>query len=101
MADATLHRFRQRLTFFDAADGRVRDDRRVAYLARHIAAAGQARSAGVPLSGYYVWSLLDNFEWSFGFSRRFGLVHVDFADQRRTLKDSAAWYRELIASVGS
>jgi beta-glucosidase len=81
-------------------DGRIRDDRRVAYLGRHIAAAGEARSAGVPLTGYYVWSLLDNFEWSLGYSRRFGLVHVDFATQRRTLKDSARWYRELIASSG-
>jgi beta-glucosidase len=81
-------------------DGRIRDDRRVAYVGRHIAAAGEALSAGVPLTGYYVWSLLDNFEWSLGYSRRFGLVHVDFATQRRTLKDSARWYRELIASGG-
>jgi beta-glucosidase len=79
-------------------DGRVRDDRRTAYLARHIAAASEALAAGVPLTGYYVWSLLDNFEWSLGYSRRFGLVHVDFADQRRTLKDSAHWYRQLIAN---
>ena len=79
-------------------DGRIRDDRRVAYLARHIAAAGEALAAGVPLSGYHVWSLLDNFEWSFGYTRRFGLVHVDFANQRRTLKDSAGWYGRLIAA---
>jgi beta-glucosidase len=78
-------------------DERVRDDRRAAYLARHIAAAGEALAAGVPLSGYYVWSLLDNFEWSLGYSRRFGLVHVDFATQRRTLKDSARWYAQLTA----
>jgi len=77
-------------------DGRVRDDRRVAYLARHIAAAGEALAAGVPLSGYHAWSLLDNFEWSLGYTRRFGLVHVDFANQRRTLKDSADWYARLI-----
>jgi beta-glucosidase len=79
-------------------DGRVRDDRRVAYLARHVAAAAEALAAGVPLTGYHVWSLLDNFEWSFGYTRRFGLVHVDFASQRRTLKDSAAWYGRLIAA---
>jgi beta-glucosidase len=79
-------------------DGRVRDDVRVAYVARHVAAAGEALAAGVPISGYYVWSLLDNFEWSLGYSRRFGLVHVDFADQRRTLKDSAHWYSQLIAN---
>lgn len=80
-------------------DGRVRDDLRVAYLARHVAAAGEALAAGVPLTGYHVWSLLDNFEWSFGYTRRFGLVHVDFATQRRTLKDSADWYGALIAAA--
>jgi beta-glucosidase len=65
-------------------DGRVRDDSRIRYLARHVAAAGDALAAGVPLTGYHVWSLLDNFEWSLGYTRRFGLVHVDFANQRRT-----------------
>jgi beta-glucosidase len=79
-------------------DGRVRDDRRVEYLARHIAAAGEALADGVPVTGYHVWSLLDNFEWSLGYTRRFGLVHVDFATQRRTLKDSADWYGRLIAA---
>jgi beta-glucosidase len=52
----------------------------------------------VPLGGYYVWSLLDNFEWSFGYTRRFGLVHVDFANQRRTLKNSADWFGRLIST---
>jgi beta-galactosidase len=80
------------------SDGRVRDDRRVAYLARHLAAAADALTAGVPVSGYHVWSLLDTFEWSFGYTQRFGLVHVDYANQRRTLKDSAGWYRRLIAA---
>src|SRR6185295_677476 len=79
-----------------APDGQVRDPARVAYLARHVAAAADARDAGVPLTGYHVWSLLDNYEWSLGFSRRFGLVHVDFDDQSRTLKDSARWYQRLI-----
>ena len=79
-------------------DGRVRDDRRVDYLARHLAAAGDALGAGVPLTGYHAWSLLDNYEWSLGYTRRFGLVHVDFDDQRRTLKDSADWYGRLIAA---
>jgi beta-glucosidase len=76
----------------------VRDDRRVAYLGRHLAAAGEALAAGVRLTGYHVWSLLVNFEWSLGYTRRFGLVHVDFANQRRTLKDSANWYGRLIAA---
>jgi len=80
-------------------DGRVQDERRVAYLARHIAAAGEALAAGVPLSGYHVWSLLDNYEWSLGYTRRFGLVHVDFESQRRTLKESASWYGRLIAAA--
>ena len=57
--------------------------------------------AGVPLTGYHVWSLLDNYEWSLGYSRRFGLVHVDFASQRRTPKDSARWYQRLIAARSS
>ncbi len=80
------------------ADGRVRDEARIAYLARHLAAAAEALEAGVPLTGYYVWSLLDNFEWSLGYTRRFGLVHVDFATQRRTPKDSADWFGRLIAA---
>ena len=80
-------------------DGRVRDDLRLKYLARHIAAAGEALAAGVPLTGYHVWSLLDNYEWSLGYTRRFGLVHVDFETQRRTLKDSAEWYGRLIAAA--
>ena len=80
-------------------DGRVRDSRRVAYLSRHISAAAEALAAGVPLRGYHVWSVLDNFEWSLGYTRRFGLVHVDFASQRRTLKDSAEWYGRLIAAA--
>ena len=78
-------------------DGRVRDVARVEYLARHVAAVSEARAAGVPITGYHVWSLLDNYEWSLGYSRRFGLVRVDFASQRRTLKDSASWYQRLIA----
>lgn len=78
-------------------DGAVHDTARTDYLARHVAAAAEALRAGVPLTGYYVWSVLDNFEWSLGYARRFGLVHVDFASQRRTPKDSALWYRRLIA----
>ena len=82
------------------ADGRVRDDHRVSYMARHVAAASEALAAGVPLTGYHVWSLLDNYEWSLGYTRRFGLIHVDFESQRRTLKDSAIWYGRLMAAAG-
>jgi beta-glucosidase len=51
---------------------------------------------GVPVAGYMVWSLMDNFEWSSGYAKRFGIVHVDYATQQRTLKDSALWYRDLL-----
>lgn len=86
--------------FTDAADplGRIRDVRRVAYLRDHVAAALRARDAGVPLHGYFVWSLLDNFEWGHGYTRRFGLFEVDFPTQRRTPRESAFWYRDRIAA---
>ena len=77
-------------------DGRVDDPFRVAYLQGQIAALGRAVAAGVPLRGYFVWSLLDNFEWSFGYGKRFGLVHVDYATQHRTPKASARWYADFI-----
>jgi beta-glucosidase len=80
-------------------DGRIRDANRTQYLARHIAAAGEAIAAGVPLTGYHAWSVLDNYEWSLGYTRRFGLIHVDFETQARTLKDSARWYGSLIAAT--
>jgi beta-glucosidase len=77
-------------------DGEVTDPDRVAYLRGHFAAAHEALSQGVDLRGYFVWSLLDNFEWAFGYTRRFGLVHVDYETLRRTPKASALWYRDLI-----
>ncbi len=80
----------------ELVDGRVHDHERVAYLAAHIAAVGDALAQGVPMAGYMVWSLLDNFEWASGYAKRFGLVHVDYATQRRTLKDSALWYRDFL-----
>jgi beta-glucosidase len=76
------------------ADGRVHDRERTAYLAGHLGACRDAVAAGVDLRGYFAWSLLDNFEWAWGYDMRFGLVHVDFASQRRRLKDSALWYAE-------
>jgi beta-glucosidase len=82
-------------------DGQVHDVDRLEYLDRHVAAASEALRAGVPLTGYYVWSLLDNFEWSLGYGRRFGLVHVDFDSQLRTMKDSARWYQRLIRASAS
>jgi beta-glucosidase len=76
------------------ADGRVHDAERTAYLAGHLAACRDAVAAGVDLRGYFVWSLLDNFEWAWGYDMRFGVVHVDFASQRRVLKDSGLWYAD-------
>ncbi|WP_308013861.1 GH1 family beta-glucosidase [Streptantibioticus parmotrematis] len=74
------------------ADGAVHDPRRVAYLRAHLEAVHRAISDGADVRGYFLWSLLDNFEWSEGYAKRFGIVHVDFATQRRVLKDSARWY---------
>jgi beta-glucosidase len=79
-----------------AADGTVDDPDRIAYLDAHIGAVRQAMNQGVDVRGYFVWSLLDNFEWAEGYHQRFGLVHVDFETQRRTPKTSYAWYRDLI-----
>jgi beta-glucosidase len=73
--------------------GRVADAARIRYLQLHIAAMADALERGVDVRGYFVWSLLDNFEWADGYTKRFGLVFVDYATQRRTLKDSALWYR--------
>jgi beta-glucosidase len=82
-------------------DGQVQDDDRIEYLASHLREARRAIQDGVKLEGYFLWSLIDNFEWSFGYSRRFGITHVDFHTQVRTWKKSAAWYRDVIASNGA
>jgi beta-glucosidase len=78
-------------------NGRVNDTERVDYLSGYFSAAAQALREGVDLRGYFVWSLLDNFEWAKGYSMRFGLVFVEYGSQRRIPKSSAHWYRELIA----
>jgi beta-glucosidase len=79
-------------------DGFCRDDRRALYISRHIAAMRAAMTQGVDLIGYFVWSLLDNFEWAEGYSKRFGLVHVDFATQKRTVKQSGRWFADFLGS---
>jgi beta-glucosidase len=76
--------------------GRIHDARRTAYIAGHIAAVADAMRQGVRMAGYMVWSLLDNFEWASGYDKRFGIVHVDYATQARTYKDSALWYRDFL-----
>ena len=78
------------------ADGRVHDEARRDYLEQHLSVIAAAARAGVDARGYFVWSLMDNFEWTYGYDRRFGLVYVDFATQRRVIKDSGLWYREFI-----
>ncbi|WP_119727934.1 GH1 family beta-glucosidase [Thermomonospora amylolytica] len=80
-----------------AFDDSIHDEERIDFLARHIDAVHRAVDEGVDVRGYFVWSLLDNFEWAEGYHARFGLVHVDYDTQRRTPKDSYAWYRDRIA----
>jgi beta-glucosidase len=82
------------------ADGSVHDGERVDYLEQHLRAAHDALERGVDLRGYFVWSLLDNFEWAEGYARRFGLVYVDYATRRRIPKDSARWYHDVIVANG-
>ncbi len=77
-------------------DGRVRDTARTAYLEAHFHQAAEALAKEVPLRGYFVWSLLDNFEWAFGYSKRFGIVYVDYQSQERIIKGSGLWYRDFI-----
>jgi beta-glucosidase len=81
-------------------NGNIPDVHRTNYLRTHFAAAHRAMQAGVPLVGYFVWSLMDNFEWSFGYAQRFGIVWVNFETQERILKDSAKWYKTVIKKNG-
>ncbi|MGO4549650.1 GH1 family beta-glucosidase [Lysobacter sp. 2RAF19] len=90
--------------FFDppvAEEGRVRDPLRMGYLKKHLTAIRDAIDQGCDIRGYMVWSLLDNLEWSLGFSKRFGIVHVNYGTQERTPKDSARWYSQAIATHGA
>jgi beta-glucosidase len=88
--------------FYDppvAREGRIEDPLRVDYLREHLRAIQAAIGRGVDVRGYFLWSLLDNLEWAHGYSKRFGMVHVDFATQQRTLKDSARFYAQCIADA--
>jgi beta-glucosidase len=80
------------------SNGSIDDPRRASYIARHLDAIGRAVATGVPVAGYFVWSLLDNFEWAQGYSQRFGIVYVDFDTLERVPKASYAWYRDFIAA---
>ena len=87
--------------FADEADatGFVRDDDRTGYLAEHIAAVADARTQGADIRGYFAWSLLDNFEWAYGYDKRFGIVRVDYDTQQRTPKQSALWFKDTIGRI--
>jgi beta-glucosidase len=81
-------------------EGHIRDHQRQQYFRGHLLAVRHAIAAGVDVRGYYAWSLFDNFEWAFGYAKRFGIIAVDYATQKRTLKDSAHYYRQVIAGNG-
>lgn len=81
-------------------DGKIHDGKRLLYIRDHLLELHAAIEQGVDVQGYFLWSLMDNFEWAFGFSKRFGIVHVDYETQRRTLKDSAHWYASVIQRNG-
>ena len=81
-------------------DGEVGDPERTAYLQAHLTACQSATDAGLPLAGYFIWSLMDNFEWAWGYSRRFGIVHVDYETQRRRVKQSGQWLAEFLRGQG-
>ena len=83
-----------------SSDGKVHDPQRIEFLRRYITRLQQVCADGVDVRGYFLWSLMDNFEWAHGYSKRFGLVHVDYTTQKRILKDSAYWYREVIKANG-
>ncbi|MDQ3078764.1 MAG: GH1 family beta-glucosidase [Pseudomonadota bacterium] len=102
--DTPLYITENGAAFYDppvAPDEGVQDPLRVAYLKSHIAAVGEAIAAGVDVRGYMLWSLFDNLEWSLGYTKRFGIVHVDFQSQARTAKDSARFYSQVIARNGA
>jgi beta-glucosidase len=79
---------------------RVRDRARIDYLRSHFEVCSEAIREGIPLKGYYAWSLIDNFEWSFGYSKRFGIIYCDFQTLQRIPKDSYYFYRDVIAGYG-
>ena len=81
-------------------DGKVHDPQRVDFMHRYLLELARAIKDGVPVTGYYAWSLLDNFEWADGYKQRFGLVYVDYPTQKRIPKDSFDWYKKVIATNG-
>jgi len=84
----------------EVVDGQVDDPQRLAYFDAHLRACHEAIASGVPLKGYFAWSLMDNFEWAYGYTKRFGMVHVDYESQRRIVKSSGRWYADVIRRNG-
>lgn len=82
-------------------DGKVHDPQRIDFVSKYLKQYKRAIDEGIPCKGYFYWSLTDNFEWAHGYSKRFGLTHIDYKDQKRTLKDSALWYKNVIATNGA
>ena len=80
----------------EVINGEIIDDERIDYLVRHLDAMRSARDRGAPILGYFAWSFLDNFEWAYGYEKRFGLIYVDYKTQKRTPKKSAFFYRQLL-----
>ncbi len=80
------------------ANGEVDDPARLSYIKRHLQQVHRAIEAGIPVKGYFAWSLMDNFEWGYGYSKRFGLVYIDYQTQQRIIKSSAKWYKQVIES---
>jgi beta-glucosidase len=82
-------------------DGRVQDHDRIDFIARYLLALTQAVQDGTDVRGYFAWSIMDNFEWAEGYKERFGLIHVDFETQQRTIKESGFWYAKMIRTNGN
>jgi beta-glucosidase len=102
--DVPLYITENGAAFYDppvATDGQVDDPLRVEYLRGHLRAVREAIEEGVKLHGYFVWSLLDNFEWSHGYSMRFGVIHVNYETQERTIKSSGKYYARVIQTQGA
>lgn len=81
-------------------DGKVHDPNRIDFMKRYLRSLWEAMEEGIPVLGYFHWSIMDNFEWTCGYSERFGLIYVDFETQERIIKDSGYWYQKLIESNG-
>jgi beta-glucosidase len=81
-------------------EGKVADDNRTDFIYRYLTQVHRAIQEGVDVAGYFVWTLMDNFEWAHGFTKKFGIVRVDFATQKRTIKESGYWYRDVIRNNG-